>query len=504
MGNGDKFSAFSEEVGTATKPSDPELNPDGSSRNTVIPPVEPSVQPKPTDDDDFNFGKPAGTAVHDPEKPPELDAEGKPIIPAEPPKLDAEGKPIVPAEPPKLDAEGKPIAPVAEPPKLDAEGKPIIPAEPLPEGIPGIEIKSGEEGIKAGDEVLKDGKPMTDGKGTLTDGREVIIKDGKISEMTDLPPVVAPDDSVISLKPGTGTVIDKDGQVNWQDFGKTFELDLEDSKIETFQAGINSRIDAARKETDLSEFTPEAQLVIKHLNENSGDVLSFFDHPGLREMNNFLEMSDVEKYTEVETEKMRIQGKDHEEIQEQIETDLKGLKTMDLKKVIEKYDTEVLRRKQEIVTGIVKEREDHIAAQATEEKTQSKEEKSSLKKLIDETTSFRGYPISQEVRTQMKSMVDSEAFLKKLDENVAQAQLYAFLDIEFGGAIQEHIDTKLTSAGRAGYNKGTLKKIADLHNIPPADTSTSGQQLEKGKREPATRFSSWTNEMIEGNEGDSV
>lgn len=517
MGNGkeDKFSAFSEDVATADrKPgsSDPELNPDGSVRDTGTPVIEPSQQPAPTEGDDFNFGKagPEPPKLDADGKPiipvelPKLDADGKPIVQVEPPKLDTDGKPITLAEPPKLDADGKPITPAAvEPPKLDAEGKPIIAEPPPPVVVPGIEIKSGEEGVKAGDEVLKDGEPMADGKGTLTDGRNVVVKDGKVLEISQLPVMVAPETSVISLDPGTGVVIDKDGQVNWQDFGKTFELDLADNKLETFQAGINGKIDAAKKETDLSDFTPEAQSLIKHLQDNNGDMLTFLENPALREMNNFLEMSDVEKYTSVEEEKMRAQGKDNEEIQEQIETDLKGLNTMDLKKIIEKYDTEVLNRKQELVAGIVKKREDYIAEQTTAEKTQSTEEKTGLKKLIDETASFRGYPISQEVRTQMKSMVDSEDFLKVLDKDVAKAQLYAFLDIQFGGRIQEHIDTKLTSASRDGYNTGVLKKTGDLHNIPPVTSAAGGQGL-PGKKAPETRFSSWTKEVIEGEEGDSV
>jgi len=472
----DKFAEFSEDVATATAPDPGVKETAGTSGTGALPdagtpPVVSSEQSVPTEEDDFEFGKKPVTKPQESETSPKVDAEGKPIVPAEPPKVDAEGKAAVPAEPP-------------------------------PEGIPGIEIKSGEEGVKTGDEVLKDGKPMTDGKGTLTDGREVTIKDGKISEIADLPVTDVPDESVISLKPET-TGIGKDGQVNWQDFGKTFELDLTDDKLETFTAGINTKIENARKETDLSEFTPEAQSFIKHLNENSGDMLSFIDHPGLRELNNFLEMSDVDKYTTVETEKKRTQGKDREEIEQEIEEELQSLNTLQLKGVIEKYDTHALGRKQEIIQQIVGEREEYISSRKTEDKEQTKEEKSSLKKLIDETIGFRGYPISQEVRTQMKSMVDSEDFLKVLNKDTAKAQLYAFLDIQFGEAIQKHIDTKLVSAGRSGFNKGVEKKTMDLHNIPPAGAPASGQIM-ANERRPETRFSSWTKELIEGNEGDSV
>lgn len=297
----------------------------------------------------------------------------------------------------------------------------------------------------------------------------------------------------------------KDKEYDYIKAAKALDLDIKENSYDEYINAVKTKIETSKKivEPDLSKYDDETKKVVSFL-EKGGTVKDIVEP--LKKYDDFLLLSPEDKIKEV----WKAEGKTAKQIEEDLndieflETELreyyrdveklsKAQVSEKINEVIENDKVEETHRKlfsemfnKEIKTlreqkysEIVGDFDKKILSLQKKDEEQAQLERESLKSLVDKTSEYKGIKIPENVKTFIKSQIDTGDFNKFL--NNAEAQLNAFLDLKFRSQIEDHLKKSVDDASRSGYNKGLDKKTQKLHNIPKGDTASMHDKISDRK-----------------------
>lgn len=264
-----------------------------------------------------------------------------------------------------------------------------------------------------------------------------------------------------------------------QDLG----LEFKEGGREEFKEAITKAIDTAKTmvEPDLSKFNPEQKILFNWLAED-GTLEDFFTP--LKAFDDFLLKPEDEKVLDyLVTEEGLNEEKAKIRLGEIIDNN-------EFDDYVEKVDTlgmELRTEKFNEIIGTIKQSQEN---KQLEIQSQQIKEKGELAKVIDQTNTFMGMEIPQNVKDAMKRKVESGKLT--IENNNAQTQILGHYFMLFGDKIFQKIEKEKKDNMDAGYNRGIRKVTERLHDAPPKPADAIGHGSRDPKNDDAKPLGNFT------------
>lgn len=277
--------------------------------------------------------------------------------------------------------------------------------------------------------------------------------------------------------------------VSFKKLGSALDIELEEGTPEELAAKINAKIDAAKQQVDLSKFDPEAQRLVKHLNDNGGKLGDFFVNPKIASLQSVLSLSAEDKFRTVRRTELSRAGGSQEEIEEQINSQLSEMPAQEIVRIASKIDDDVQKMIATEIEEIVGESEKAVENKQAEETEKAAKRRNNLKNFVQKQDNFLGLKLSDKAKQTIAKDIDSGRFDQVVDLTDEEIQFAAYMIKRQGGKITERFVKELAEKSREGYNKGLDKSTNKLHkNKTGAQGASTGHQEASGGKK---NFDNW-------------
>lgn len=278
-----------------------------------------------------------------------------------------------------------------------------------------------------------------------------------------------------------------------KEIGKKFDLDLTaDDDDSEFESKLSEKLSKSRQEVNLDGFSDDAKALIKHLNENNGDVESFFTNKNIISLQSVLSLDAETKVRNVRLNELISQGKTKTEAVETIDQEFKEMSTREIKDIATDIDDQAKKLIQTEVKKMVGDKEIKAAAQRQQDQLKVENDRTKLKGYIDKQETFLGLKLSSDAKKSILRDIDNGEFDKLLNTNPEQQKFAAYMLGKHGAKILNKINSTLTEQNRKGFNAATKKSIDALHNIDDnlGSKKSGHQQAKKQQTGNRPRFQS--------------
>ena len=279
-----------------------------------------------------------------------------------------------------------------------------------------------------------------------------------------------------------------------KDLAKDFEIEAED--INEFKTKLTEKIEKSKQEFKIDSLTPDAQSLVKHLNENGGKVDDFFTNPEIIQLQSVIAMDAEDKAIYV-TSLTYQNGKEKlspEDAQEKAEADIKALSTRQIKDLADQVDENAKGMIKASVDKIVGERDKIVEKQRLADAERVKQEVKKIESYVTDQADFLGLKLSDKAKASIVQDIRTGKFDQIANTDPVKAKFTAYMFNKYGEKLNDTIKTKLSDANRKGYNAALDKSLEALHKTKgeAQGKNVARQAQNKGT---AKNFESWAGEF---------
>jgi hypothetical protein len=251
-----------------------------------------------------------------------------------------------------------------------------------------------------------------------------------------------------------------------KEIGKKFDLDLTaDDDDDEFETKLSDKLSKSRQEVNLDGFSDDAKALIKHLNENEGDVESFFTNQNIIGLQSVLSLDAETKVRNVRLNELVGAGSTKADALATIEEEFKEMSTREIKDLAGDIDDQAKKLIQTEVKKMVGDKELKAAANRQQQEQRVIQDRTKLKGYVEKQEAFLGLKLSSEAKKTILRDIDNGEFDKLLNTNPEEQKFAAYMLGKHGAKILKKIDSTISEQNRKGFNAATKKSIDALHNI---------------------------------------
>lgn len=277
-----------------------------------------------------------------------------------------------------------------------------------------------------------------------------------------------------------------------KEIGKKLEIDLTaDDDDEEFETKLAEKLSKSRQEINLDGFSDDAKALIKHLNENKGDVESFFTNKNIIGLQSVLSLDPETKVRNVRVNELMSSGKTKAQALETVEAEFKEMSTREIKDMADDIDQQAKKLIQSEVKKMVGDKELKAAALRQQEEARIANERTKLKNYIEKQESFLGLKLTSDAKRAIERDIENGEFDKLLSQNPEQQKFAAYMFGKHGAKILKKINATVSESNRKGFNAATKKAVDALHKTDDEIASKkTGHHAEKRQSVKGPRFNS--------------
>lgn len=277
--------------------------------------------------------------------------------------------------------------------------------------------------------------------------------------------------------------------VDFKKIGSALDIELEKGTEEEFTEKVNQKIKDAQQEVDVSKFDPEAQRLVKHLNENEGKLGDFFVNPKIASLQNVLSMTAEDKFRKVRENELSKDGGTAEEIVKEIDEELSTFpaqKIVDIASTIDQNAQKLIAAEIEEIVGESEKNAQESKSKQAERVTKDRE---SMKNFVQKQDNFLGLTLTDKAKSGITKDIETGKFDATVDLTDEEIRFAAYMIKRSGGSIKNAFTKQLAEKSREGYNKGLDKTTGKLHKKKEdARGSGTGHQAASGGK---SNFDNW-------------
>jgi len=274
-------------------------------------------------------------------------------------------------------------------------------------------------------------------------------------------------------------------------FAPEFGIELEEGTQQEFREKITEKIEAAKQDFKLDDYSPDAQMIIKHLNQNEGKVEDFFNNENINSLQAVMGLDPEQKFLYVRTGELSRAGLDAEKASEQAAQEIEQMSAREVKNVADSIDDDARKLITEEVNKIVTGREEVISQQTEKRKLRVQQEIESLKAHVNSQDEFMGIKLTPKAKQNIVSQIESGEFDKVTNATPAASKFAAYMLAKYGTKIAKNYADKASIQNRKGHNAALDGQLGALHNIPDEakGKKTGHQQTAQGEKGKFDDFS---------------
>ena len=342
------------------------------------------------------------------------------------------------------------------------------------EGDKGAEGGAGDGAEKSGDGTSEDDKAGEAGDG---EGAAATGEGEKDFFAGDFPEVEGDQTKPVDIK----------------SLATAFEVEAETPQ--ELQTKINEKIENAKQDVKLDGYTADAQSIIKHLNENGGEVEDFFNNKEIASLQGIVGMEPEAKVLYVRTSELTRSGLDHEQATEQAKGEIENLGTREIKDAAAKIDSDAGGLIKTEVQNIIGDREKVVSQDRQKIETKTKAEIETLKNYVKTQDDFMGIQLTPKAKAGIVREIESGAFDSIANKSPETSKFAAYMFAKFGTKILENINKEASEQNRKGHNAATDKATGALHKTKAAaQTKKTGKQAQESG--DTKNFDSWADDDL--------
>jgi len=283
-------------------------------------------------------------------------------------------------------------------------------------------------------------------------------------------------------KTGTKETFDVKG------FASEFDIETEDP-VELKQK-INERIENAKQEVKLDDFSPEAQGIVKHLNDNGGKIEDIFQNKNIASLQSVIGLNPEQKVLYVRHNELMKAGMSSDEATEKAEGEIEKLGTRELKDQAAMIDENAGKLITKEVEQIIGDRNELVEKQNKKLETKTKQEVANLKSFINAQENFMGIELTPKAKKSIVRDIETGVFDKVANKNPVNSKFSAYMLAKFGSKILENYSNNASEQNRKGHNEAVDKSLGALHNSKES-ASNKGAGKQSDSSGTGKNFESW-------------
>jgi hypothetical protein len=251
------------------------------------------------------------------------------------------------------------------------------------------------------------------------------------------------------------------------------EGEIKDKK--SFVDAVKKSINESKKQFDLSGYNEEAQKVIKHLNENKGDLATFFENPVISQMNRVLAMDPAERVREVRyAELMDIHKNDEEKAIEALEQEMDELSKGEIKTRAEDIAEKARQIRQGEINNLIGNKQEAIEKAKQQEKQRVEQERETLREYVNGQDDFFGLKLTKNAKATILKDIDNGKFDEIVQKTPQASKFFAYMVGKYSGKISERLTKGVKDAHRTGHNDMQDKMFNALHKTSATGAKSAG------------------------------
>jgi hypothetical protein len=277
------------------------------------------------------------------------------------------------------------------------------------------------------------------------------------------------------------------------------EFDVEAETPEEFKEKISEKIEGAKKEFDLSSYSPEAQGMIKHINENGGKLEDFFSNENIASLQGVIAMDPESRVLSIRTNELVRSGMDAEKASEQAKEEIEDMSSRQIKDAADKIASDAKTLINEEIQAITGDQE--VIAEQNRQKAAetAKNEQNHLITFVGEQDQFAGIDLSAKAKENIVRDIKSGEFDKIANQDPAKSKFSAYMFNKFGNKIVENFKKESSEQNRKGHNAAIKRQTDALHKSED-DAKTAKQGKEKHEGGEGGKFDGFSNEIFSDEE----
>ena len=284
--------------------------------------------------------------------------------------------------------------------------------------------------------------------------------------------------------------------VSYKPLAQEFEVELENDTKEELVKKVKEVIESSKQELNLEDYSEQARSLIKHLNENKGDVGKFLTNPTINEMQGILNMEPEDKVRMIRINEMVKEGKTEEAAVEAYNEELNEMKVSDIRTMSDNIDKQATKLRDEEVTKITGDKEADLKEKRKTADLQIEKEVEVLKNYINAQDEFLGLKLSQKAKAQILADLETGNFDSIVEKSPEASKFFAYMTGKYGPKIIENFSKSKSEANREGYNKATDKSTGALHNDKKSATGKAASGHQKGEEGEKKNFGTWEDDLF--------
>ena len=320
-------------------------------------------------------------------------------------------------------------------------------------------------------------------KGTKEKKGEEKKDDGKVEEDDE-------DIDIFSDK----AIPEEEKKISLKKLAKELDVDLDKEDEQEFKTKFSERLEKSKQEFKLDGYSDDAKAVIKHLNENGGNIDSFFTNPQIASMQSVLALDAETKVRNVRIQEVLGTGVTREEAVKTVDEEIKSWGTREIKDLAADIDDQAKEIINTEIKKIVGDQELRAKAETVRRETEALTQRTNLKTFIEKQDNFLGLGLTADAKKLILRDIDNGNFDKVLSSNPEQIKFASYMFSKYGEKIMKKIDFSLKEQNRKGSNAALRKSLDALHKVGEEGGQKKTGHLPSSKDTDTGNKPKWTNE----------
>jgi uncharacterized protein YoaH (UPF0181 family) len=286
-----------------------------------------------------------------------------------------------------------------------------------------------------------------------------------------------------------------DKKISLKKLAKELDVDLEkdDDEVE-FKTKFSDKLEKSKQEFKLDGYSDDAKAVIKHLNENGGNIDSFFTNPAIASMQSVLALDPETKVRNVRIQEVMATGVTKQEAITTVDEELKDWGTRQIKDLASDIDDQAKGIINNEIKKIIGDQELKSQAERVRKETEALSQRTNLKGFIEKQDNFLGLGLTPEAKKLILRDIDNGNFDKVLSSNPEQIKFASYMFSKYGSKIMSKISSSLNEQNRKGHNAATRKALDALHKVGDEGGQRKTGHQATGKDQDSGNKPKWTDE----------
>jgi uncharacterized protein YoaH (UPF0181 family) len=286
-----------------------------------------------------------------------------------------------------------------------------------------------------------------------------------------------------------------DKKISLKKLAKELDVDLEkdDDEVE-FKTKFSDKLEKSKQEFKLDGYSDDAKAVIKHLNENGGNIDSFFTNPAIASMQSVLALDPETKVRNVRIQEVMATGVTKQEAITTVDEELNEWGTRQIKDLASDIDDQAKGIINTEIKKIIGDQELKSQAERVRKETEALSQRTNLKGFIEKQDNFLGLGLTPEAKKLILRDIDNGNFDKVLSSNPEQIKFASYMFSKYGSKIMSKISSSLNEQNRKGHNAATRKALDALHKVGDEGGQRKTGHQATGKDQDSGNKPKWTDE----------